>query len=226
MSPPLLPTLQLDWDSQTPAAAAVLLHIARFTAAASNLPGKAQYQSWLTSQVLLPWAWANGEQWQCEDTVACCVADLVSSSGSAIGINCVVLSASWQAQLLHRTLLVRRRHQQHHSHGEGHAPPPVLHLGQPAPDCQRGVHCAAARIPAACDQPGGVKAEPLLSVLPVDGLTPTMLRNQLCCSHLRSPHRFVTPRDYHTAPPQLLNTHLIPLPPPVGAAPQAAGGLC
>jgi hypothetical protein len=51
----------LDYDSQTPAAAAVLLHIARFTAAASNLPGKAGYESWLTSQVLLPWAWANGE---------------------------------------------------------------------------------------------------------------------------------------------------------------------
>ncbi|KAI7839646.1 hypothetical protein COHA_006645 [Chlorella ohadii] len=50
----------LDFDSQTPAAAAALLHIARFTAGASNLPGKAEYESWLTSQVLLPWAWANG----------------------------------------------------------------------------------------------------------------------------------------------------------------------
>ena len=69
------PPVQLDWDSQTPAAAAVLLQIARFTAAASNLPGKAEYDSWLTSQVLLPWAWANGE-WQrqlCTMVVRWCI---------------------------------------------------------------------------------------------------------------------------------------------------------
>lgn len=69
----------------------MLLHIARFTAAASNLPGKTQYQSWLTSQVLLPWAWANGEWRQCGDKVACFV---VWGWPGSVGIHCADLAGS------------------------------------------------------------------------------------------------------------------------------------